>query len=197
MALEPEAALVEYLTDQIPDPRLKLVNATFPDGPVEGPFDLIVCAAAFHWMEPALALALARVSQLLRPGGVWAMWCNAYRNPAHGDALAQAISPLLAGIALPPSEGPDGHCSLDHALHEQALRSAGLVDIRHNLFRRERMLDAAEVRALYASYSYVRALPEGQRNALLDAITQLVERDFAGSVPNVVLSALYTGRRVP
>lgn len=193
VVVEPDAALVDYIADQIPDPRLTLVNATFPEGSVDGPFDLIVCAAAFHWMEPAAALA--RVNQLLRPGGVWAMWWNAYRNPGHGDALAQAISPLIEGIALPPSEGPDGHYSLDPPLHQQTLRNAGLVDIRHRLFRRDRKLDATEARALYASYSYVRALPEGQRNALLDAITQLVERDFAGSAPNVVLSALYIARR--
>ncbi len=193
VVIEPDAALVAYLADQIRDPRLTLVNATFPDGPVEAPFDLIVCAAAFHWMEPTAALA--RVMQLLRPGGVWAMWWNAYRNPGHGDALAQAISPLLAGLALPPSEGLDAHYSLDRELHEQTLRGAGFIDIRHTLFRRERSLDTAQVRALYASYSYVRALPEGQREALLDAISQLVERDFAGSAPNVVLSALYRANR--
>ena len=195
VVVEPDLVLVDYITDQIPDPRLTLVNATFPDAPVDGEFDLIVCAAAFHWMEPAAALA--RVNQLLRPGGVWAMWWNAYRNPGHGDALAQAISPLLEGIALPPSEGPDGHYSLDCALHERTLRSAGFADIRHDLFRRERRLDAGEVRVLYASYSYVRALPEGQRETLLDAISGLVERDFAGSAPNVVLSALYMARRMP
>ena len=195
VVVEPDAVLVDYIADQIPDPRVTLINATFPDASVDGPFDLIACAAAFHWMEPAAALS--RVNQLLRPGGVWAMWWNAYRNPGHGDALAQAISPLIEGIALPPSEGPDGHYSLDQMLHEQTLRNAGFVDIRYNLFRRERTLDAPEARALYASYSYVRALPEGQRNALLDAIAQLVERDFAGSAPNVVLSALYTARRAP
>ncbi|WP_295636106.1 class I SAM-dependent methyltransferase [Novosphingobium sp.] len=195
VVVEPDAALIDYIADQITDPRLTLVNAPFPEESLEGPFDLIVCAAAFHWMEPAAALA--RVSQLLKPGGVWAMWWNAYRNPGHGDTLAQAISPLIEGIALPPSEGPDGHYSLNRALHEEALRNAGFVDIRHTLFRRERRLDATEARALYASYSYVRALPQDQRNTLLDAIAHLVEHDFAGSAPNVVLSALYTARRVP
>ena len=195
VVVEPDAALLDYLAGQIPDPRLTLVSATFPEASVEGLFDLIVCAAAFHWMEPTAALV--RVNQLLRPGGVWGMWWNAYRNPGHGDALAQAISPLLEGIALPPSEGQEGHYSLDRELHERTLRRAGFVDIRHDLFRRERRLDAGEVRVLYASYSYVRALPEDQREALLNAISRLVERDFAGSAPNVVLSALYMARRMP
>lgn len=192
VVVEPDAALVDYLAGRFTDSRIKLINAAFPEARVEGPFDLIVCAAAFHWMEPDAALA--RVNQLLRPGGVWAMWWNSYRNPGHGDALAQAISPLLTDIALPPSEGPDGHYSLDLELHQRKLRSAGFVDISHQLFRLDRTLSADETRALYASYSYVRALPDRERNALLDAIGQLVDRDYSGHAPNVVLTSLFWAR---
>lgn len=192
VVVEPDAVLVDYLAGRFAGPRIKLVNAAFPDAELDGPFDLIVCAAAFHWMDPDAALA--RANQLLRPGGLWAMWWNSYRNPGHGDALAQAISPLLKEIALPPSEGPDGHYSLDYKLHQRALQSAGFVDIRHELFRQDRTLGAEEVRALYASYSYVRALPARERNTLLDAIGQLVDRDFSGGAPNVVLTSLFWAR---
>ena len=192
--VEPDAALVDYLAGRFAGSRTKLVNSTFPDAQVDGPFDLIVCAAAFHWMEPGAALA--RANHLLRPGGVWAMWWNSYRNPGHGDALAQAISPLLKEIALPPSEGPDGHYSLDYELHQRALHSAGFVDIKHELFRQDRTLSAEDVRALYASYSYVRVLPDQERNALLDTIGQLVDRDFSGGAPNVVLTSLFWARKI-
>lgn len=124
------------------------------------------------------------------------MWWNSYRNPGHGDALAQAISPLLKEIALPPSEGPDGHYSLDYELHQRALHSAGFVDIKHELFRQDRTLSAEDVRALYASYSYVRVLPDQERNALLDTIGQLVDRDFSGGAPNVVLTSLFWARKI-
>src|SRR3546814_7135793 len=57
-------------------------------------------------------------------------------------------------------------------------------------FRRERELDAAGARALYASYSYVRALPAVRRERLLDAIADLVDTRFGGRARNVVLTAL-------
>src|SRR3546814_20677883 len=58
-------------------------------------------------------------------------------------------------------------------------------------FRRERELDAAGARALYASYSYVRALPAVRRERRLDAIAALVDTRFGGRARNVVLTALY------
>ena len=193
VAVESDPALVDYLRREIADPRLTVVNAPFPDGLVNGSFDLVVCAAAFHWLEPQPALA--RIHQLLRPGGVWAMWWNAYRNPSCGDPLAQAITAMLDDVALPPSEGRDGHYSLDVALHTAALTSAGFLDVRHQRYLLERTLTAAEARALYASYSYVRALPERRRAELLDAIAELVDTEFGGRAPNVVITAAYSALR--
>ncbi|NNM78543.1 class I SAM-dependent methyltransferase [Sphingomonas sp. ID1715] len=193
VAVESDPALVDYLRREISDPRLTVVNAPFPDGQVDGVFDLVVCAAAFHWLDPQPALA--RIHQLLRPGGIWAMWWNAYRNPTYGDPLAQAITAMLGDVALPPSEGRDGHYSLDAALHTEALTSAGFLDVQHQHYRLDRTLTAAEARALYASYSYVRALPERRRGELLDAISNLVDREFGGRAPNVVITTAYSALR--
>lgn len=193
VAVESDPVLVDYLRREIADPRLTLVNAPFPDGALDGAFDLVVCAAAFHWLEPKPALA--RIHQLLRPGGVWAMWWNAYRNPSCGDPLAQAITALLDDVALPPSESRNGHYSLDVALHTAALTGAGFVDVQHQRYRLERTLTAAEARALYASYSYVRVLPEQRRVELLDALAALVDEEFGGSAPNVVITAAYSTLR--
>lgn len=193
VAVESDPALIDYLRREIADPRLAIVNAPFPEGALDGMFDLAVCAAAFHWLEPKPALA--RIHQLLRPGGVWAMWWNAYRNPSCGDPLAQGITALLGDVALPPSEGRNGHYSLDVALHTAALTGAGFADVQHQRYRFERTLTAAEVRALYASYSYVRALPEQRRIELLDAIAALVDEQFGGRAPNVVITAAYSALR--
>jgi SAM-dependent methyltransferase len=190
VVVESDPVLVEYLRERFP--HLTLINAGFPDVAIDGSFDLIVCAAAFHWMEPSPALA--RIRELLKPDGVWAMWWNAYRNPTCGDALAQAITPLLANIPLPPSEGRDGHYSLDVSLHRTALEAAGFDQIESSCYRHERTLNAAEVRALYASYSYVRALPEHRRVALLKDINALVDGRFGGRAVNVVMTSLYSAK---
>ena len=108
-----------------------------------------------------------------------------------GDPFADRVTPLLDGISLPPSEGHGGHYSLDVDLHRAALTGAGFIRFEPHLFRRERVIDLAALRALYGSYSYVRALPDRQRDELLDAIVALGRRDFGDRVPNVVLSALY------
>ena len=114
-----------------------------------------------------------------------------YRQAGIGDPLADAITPLLEGIELPPSEGPTGHYSLDAALHRRQLHDAGLAVRVDHVFRRERILATSEVLALYASYSYVRALPASRSEALLAAIGDLVEHRFGGRAPNIVLTPLY------
>ncbi|MBU6207237.1 MAG: class I SAM-dependent methyltransferase, partial [Alphaproteobacteria bacterium] len=79
---EADAQLAAYLNTKFADQGIKIFVGPFPDAPVTGRFDLITCAAAFHWLEPVAALAQIRA--LLNPGGVWAMWWNSYLNPDCG-----------------------------------------------------------------------------------------------------------------
>ena len=123
------------------------------------------------------------------------MWWNSYRNPGQGEPLTEAIAPLLSGIVMPPSEGASGHYSLDRGLHEGTLAAAGFKDIQFQLFRRERVVNAEEVVALYRSYSFVRLLSEDRRNRLLEAIVEIVNGEFAGRAPNVILTAGYSAQR--
>jgi len=192
-ALEPDAALIDFLRVRFADQPLKTITSGFIEADIDGVFDLITCAAAFHWMDAKTALA--KIMTLLRPKGIWAMWWNSYLNPGIGDPLAEAIFPLLDGVALPPSVRRHGHYSLDVDHHHALLTEAGFADIQHQIYRRERHLSVAEVTALYASYSFVRALPEAERARLLGKIGALVEHDFGGSAPNIVLTACYSARR--
>ena len=70
------------------------------------------------------------------------------------------------------------------------------MEVEH-VFRRERMLTTTELLALYASYSFVRALPPQQRTDLLACIEDLAETRFGGQAPNVVLTPLYIARLAP
>lgn len=189
VVVEPDAALVKFTADRLADPRLDFVVAPFPDALVEGRFDLIACAAAFHWMEPAPALA--RVRQLLKPDGTWAVWWNSYRNVGRGDPLADAISPLLEGISLPPSDTIGGHYSLDEEFHRTLLFDAGFSDVEHHCYRTERELTSAQVVRLFATYSYVRALSAERRAQFLESLTNLVDRQFGGLAPNLILTSIY------
>jgi SAM-dependent methyltransferase len=188
-AVEPDAALIAFTQRRLPSPQLTMIRSRFPQAQIEGHFDLIACAAAFHWMEPKAALV--RVKELLKPGGLWAMWWHSYRNPRMGDQLADEITPLLSGLALPPSASLQRHYSLDEGEHRRTLAEAGFRSIEYRLFCTERELTTAGVIALYESYSFVRVLPLDQRLPLLDSIAELVERRFSGRAPNLVLTPLY------
>ena len=192
VVVEPDPALIDFMASRMDDPRLDFIVSAFPDDPVEGPFDLVACAAAFHWMEPAPALA--RVRQLLARGGTWAVWWNSYRNAGQGDPLADAISPLLKGIALPPSDRIDGHYSLDEQLHRNLLLDAGFTDIEHHRYRTERLLSTAQVVKLFESYSYVRLLEPARRTSFLRSLASLVDRQFGGTAPNLILTSMYLAR---
>lgn len=189
VAVEADPALAAHLAETIDDPRLHVVEHGFVDAPIAGRFDLACSAAAFHWLEPVPAFA--RLRELLSPGATLALWWNVYRQVGAGDPFADAVTPLLADIDLPPSEGAAGHYSLDVELHRADIGAAGFTGFTPFLFRRERTLRTAQVRALYASYSYVRSLAADRRETLLDAICALADTRFGGVVPNVTLTPLY------
>lgn len=189
VAVEADPGMAAHLRAGLDEAAVEIVTADFLTAQIEGSFDLAACAAAFHWFAPEPAFA--RLRTLVRPGGTLALWWHSYRQAGVGDPFADAVMPLLDDVVLPPSEGVRGHYSLDAELHRDAITRAGFRDCGAVVFRCERTLNLAELRALYASYSYIRVLEPGRRAALLDAIVDLGRRSFGGFVPNVVLSALY------
>ncbi|MBX9898244.1 MAG: class I SAM-dependent methyltransferase [Qipengyuania sp.] len=192
VAVEPDRQMAEFLRTALgAHPALKIENRAFEDVALSpATFDLVAAAASFHWMEPARALA--RIRAALKPGGVIALWWNVYGAAGEGDEFADALAPLLEGIALPPSEGEKSHHSLDQAAYRVLLESNGFAHVECEVLRRERRLDAREMCALYDSYSFVRLLPAPQRRELLDRIAQLVDERFGGGALNVVRTPLYT-----
>ena len=155
-------------------------------------YDIGLAASCIHWVEPERSHIRAR--ELLRPDGTWAICWNVYRSADIGDPFADIMVRRLAALPLPPSEAADRHYSLDEAKHREDLRAAGFTDVRFHIWRRERLLSGEEIRSLYASFSFVRALPERERMLLLDEIANLVRSEFGGSAPNVVLTPLYLAK---
>lgn len=191
VAIEPDVTLARELPSFAGgDDVLVVVNAPFEDALLETSSYHMGCAAAsFHWLD--IPPSLAKVHAALTPGGIWAMWWNSYRNPHHGDAFAFAAMPLLADIQFPPMQTIDGHGSLDDDFWCTALKGAGFGRIDHVVVRQERLISAAAIRALYATYSFIRRLEYDVQARLLDGIETLANREFGGNVPNVVLTSSY------
>lgn len=192
VVVEPDARMAGFLQAALGTAAgLTIQSCPFEDADLPpASFDLAAAAASFHWLEPVPALAKIRTA--LKPDGVIALWWNVYRATGIGDEFADALAPHLEGIALPPSEGEGIHHSLDAGRYQSLLEENGFGHVEHNVLRRERILDAWEMRALYETYSFVQLLPEPERLGLLDKIAELVETRFSGRAPNIVLTPLYT-----
>ncbi|MEO7786487.1 MAG: class I SAM-dependent methyltransferase [Sphingomicrobium sp.] len=193
VGFEPDRQLAAHLEATIP--AMEVIARDFVSAEVSGSFDLVAAAACFHWLDPQAGLA--KIGRILRPGGCVALWWNVYREAGIGDDFAQAVLPLLADVALPPSEGEAGHYSLDWKLHMGRLTDAGFVDPTFIVYRRERFLTPQMARDLYASFSFVRALEPGRREALLSSIARIVCDRFDGLARAIILTPLYLASNPP
>ncbi|HEV2594975.1 MAG TPA: class I SAM-dependent methyltransferase [Sphingomicrobium sp.] len=191
VAFEPDSALAEFLIAQFPE--LELIDQDFCVAQVEGGFDLIASASSFHWLDAGQALRKAH--DLLRDNGILAIWWNVYREEGIGDRFAEAVTPYLIDLELPPSQTASHHYGLDTKFHFARLRNAGFTDVGYHLFRRERTLTPVDARALYASFSLVRILSPDRREFLLNTIESIVREQFGGAAPSVLLTPLYLARK--
>ncbi len=76
-----------------------------------------------------------------------------------------------------------------------ALRAAGFDSFTHERFRWQASWDTGGIRALYGSFSPILRLDDDRREALLDEIARVAERDFDGRVERTLTTSLYTARK--
>lgn len=73
VGVEPNTAMIERARVATRAPNVRYVEAfAHETGLSDGCADLVTCAQAFHWMEPAPVVAEA--ARILRPGGVFAAY---------------------------------------------------------------------------------------------------------------------------
>jgi len=87
-AIDIGAAMVEAAKCNMADPTVRFQTVPFEEFADDGPFDLIISATAFHWVDPDVGLAKA--AQLLRPGGWLALLSTGerYPEPLHSELRA-------------------------------------------------------------------------------------------------------------
>jgi ubiquinone/menaquinone biosynthesis C-methylase UbiE len=78
-AIDIGAAMVRAARSNVADPAARFEVCSFEDFGGAGPFDLIVSATAFHWIDPGVGLDKA--ARLLRPGGWLALLTTGERYP--------------------------------------------------------------------------------------------------------------------
>ncbi len=194
-AVEPDARLAAVLAARAPEARI--LHTSFERaGLKRASFDLGCAATAFHWLEPRMAYA--RIASLLAPGGWWAMWWHVFGDPGRPDPFHEATMGVLAGVKTGTDRNPvwKHPYGLDVAARLAEIEAAGAFqDAAFTRFDWTLVLSAAEVRALYATYSQFAALTETERNRRLDGIEAIAAQGFGGRVERHMVTALYTAQR--
>lgn len=122
---------------------------SFEDFAESGPFDLIVSATAFHWVDPSIGLAKA--ARLLRPGGWLALLTTGERYP---EPFQTRLKALWMKHSRHSTTGTDEPAWVA-ALWETTLFS-GAVEATHTRALRlpaQTIMGVERTRATFLSYS--------------------------------------------
>lgn len=128
----------------------------------EASADAVTVAQAFHWFDGPRALA--EIHRVLRPGGVLALLWNCRDT---GDPLQRQITDLLE----PHRGGVPAH--RDGAWRAAIDESALFGPLREATFANEQVVDAAGLADRVGSISFVAAMQDAERSALLDEVRGL------------------------
>jgi SAM-dependent methyltransferase len=172
-------------------PNVAFEVAAFEDWPVrEGAFDLVMAAQSFHWVPKEVGYA--RAAAALREGGHLALFWNNYPDPG------SAVFRDLAGVY--EEHAPE--------LAERRRDIKGMVPQTIDDIAGSGWFDAPEARefpwsAMYSTDEYVGllntysdhlSLPERNRQRLLTAAREVIER-HGGQLERPYLAMLYVARK--
>jgi ubiquinone/menaquinone biosynthesis C-methylase UbiE len=155
-------------------PKVQIVQGAFEAWPDEDrSFDVVTCAQAFHWIDPEAGLP--KIRRLLVEDGYLAVVYNLF--PGSDSPADRDLADVYARC-FPGSTGRDSKSALKETVHrvEETIRSSGLFTApstwRHawsETYTTRRYLQLLE------SFSDHRALPEADRQTLLDAVREVVD----------------------
>jgi SAM-dependent methyltransferase len=148
-AIDLGSAMVAAARRNVADPMVTFQACSFEDFAGRGPFDLIVSATAFHWVDPAVGLAKA--AGLLRPGGWLALVSTGEKYPEPlRTQLRELWDKYNRRIVRPPDKPP-----WVAGLHGSSLFGEP-VEFRHEgelRLRVQAILGVERTRATFLSYS--------------------------------------------
>jgi SAM-dependent methyltransferase len=171
-AVEPVAAMRAAYEANFPGARA--LEGTAEDVPLpEASVDVVTVAQAFHWFDPPVALT--EIARVVRPGGwlvmvwntrdeddPWTRRIDALLDPLAGDA--PRFRPSAPAFAGPLDEHPDWG------------------ELQQASFRQDVPMDVPTMQARVASTSYVSALPDDERAAVLERVGAMVAEEGPGFV---------------
>lgn len=167
VAVEPSEQMREVLAERLPGIEIRAGEAErLPLG--DGEVDAIVVGSAFHWFarEPALA----EMARVLRPGGGLALlWNYAVAvEPELPDELERLLTAHRES-AVPEAE------RYETGAWRRALEGTELFEplVEPRPPEHEQRQDREGLVSQIASWSYIAAMPDAQRQEVLDEVRRL------------------------
>jgi SAM-dependent methyltransferase len=164
-------------------PAVEVVVSAFEDWPIpqEG-FDLVLCATAFHWLDPGIRMTKA--ADALRLGDRW-RWCR----PRRGPGLLRTLRPRHI-------TGPAPFAVLQHPAGGRRVRPIGAFRPGAVPPVWEQSYSSREYVDVLLTYSGHRALPAARRNCLLTCVADLIDNGYGGRITKRYLTQLAIARVV-
>ncbi|MGV4981032.1 class I SAM-dependent methyltransferase [Streptomyces sp. NRAIS3] len=173
-----------------------VVTAEFENWPLpKEPFDAVVSATAFHWIDPAVRMA--KSADALRPGGALAVVRTQHVRGGTEEFFVEVqrcyerFDPdTPPGLRLPAAADIDGS---DHA--EEVVRSGRFGPTVFRRYQQDLTYTTSGYLELLRTYSGHRALPEAVRDGLLECVAGLIDRRYGGRVTKRHLIELGVSQR--
>ena len=196
MALEPSDEMAAVARRNcVLFPNAEVVVSSFEEWPVSvGAFDIVICATAWHWVQPEVRLEKAHA--VLGTDGVLALFWHRPDWPGTPlrrsiDAVYDDVAPDL-GARLPGMSPQD----VGRRLCVEQLESFdGFGTVEHSRHPWQRDYSRDEYLDLLATQSDHRLLEPSTRRRLFDGVGRAIE-DAGGILPVEYTVELYCARKV-
>ncbi|HEY4314613.1 MAG TPA: methyltransferase domain-containing protein [Actinomycetes bacterium] len=198
VAVERGPALAAVARRELAGTDLRVDVGTFetwpPDGHDEDPFDAVVSATAWHWVDPDIGYRHA--TDLLGPGGSIALIGTTHVLPADGDPFFVDVQRVYARFGEVLEGGPPMPADVADPFVED-IAASGLfhpATVRRYLW--PHTYTAEEYVDVLSTYSNTLTMPEPQRRDFLAGVTAMIRDRPGGTVTKHYLNHLVAARRL-
>ncbi|AWW41655.1 class I SAM-dependent methyltransferase [Streptomyces cadmiisoli] len=178
--------------------NVEIVTADFETWPLpREPFDAVVAATAFHWIDPAVRMT--RTADALRPGGALAVVTTQHVAGGSEEFFIEVqncyerFDPATpVGLRPPAARDID---SSDHV--DEVARSGRFGPVVLRRYEWDLTYSTEQYLEVLRTYSGHRALAPRARKGLLDCIAGLIDGRYGGRITKRYLTELRVSRAAP
>jgi SAM-dependent methyltransferase len=145
------------------------------------PFDLVVSATAFHWVDPKIRVT--KSADALKPGGHLAIIHTEWGVGTHRDAFSARSQPCYERWEPDAEPGfvPPVMADLP-ATRPELQESPRFSSIVHRLYEQVNHYSTSSYLDLLRTFSNIQGLDPAAREGLLTCLGQLIDREFDGKL---------------